>query len=118
MGGQESNTILEINRILKVNAYFIAWRIPFAWSVYEYFNYIMNKWHHPRRYTLAELKYLLNFGEIIDYRFDGLGFVRVRMIFNYNNLMNYILRWVENILGKLKPFHFLLNDIFIIVKKF
>ena len=54
-GGDLNYSLNEIIRILKVGGNIFIWRLPFAFSIWEYFRYIFRGWYHPERYTPLQI---------------------------------------------------------------
>lgn len=118
-GGDLNHSLNEIIRVLKPGGYLIIWRLPFAFSIWEYFRYTLNHWYHPERYTPLQVndlarKYRL---EVVELSLDGLFFVSFRCFLRKFRVTNFIVEHLENLLNKLPLLHFLLNDIFCILKK-
>lgn len=116
-GGDISVSIKEIKRILKKNGKFFIWRLPFAFSIWEYCNHIINKWYHYERFTPNQIKFLakyhsfkLNFIEL-----DGIFFFKVRAILRSTLITSFLVDFFEK-LCNLKFLNFLLNDIFCVLE--
>lgn len=118
-GGDLSHSLNEIIRILKPQGYFVIWRLPFAFSIWEYFRYLLNHWYHPERYTPLQIKNLCEKYnlEIVEIGLDGIFFVSFRCFLRKFRISNYLVNNLELFFNKIPLFHFLLNDLFCVLKK-
>ena len=117
-GGNIDFSLRELLRICLPGGRIYVWRLPFAWSIWEYFRYVLGQWVHPDRYTVQqllnlEIKFPLN---LVEYELDGFLFVHLRAMFMrtcfFADMFNYFERLIN-----LRFFHFLLNDIFVVFEK-
>jgi predicted SAM-dependent methyltransferase len=118
-GGDFDNSLKEIIRVLKPGGSIVIWRLPFAFSIWEYFRYALKHWYHPERYTPLQIhhlakKYNLS---VMDIGLDGVFFVSFRCYLRRFKILNKFVNWLEVRINKIALFHFLLNDIYCILKK-
>jgi len=118
-GGDLDKTMNELNRILKPGGRIYILRLPFAFSIWEYFRYFSGSWYHMERYTPHQLiffarKYNLR---LVSLRLDGFLFVRLRAFIRKTNIGNKAIFLAEKFLYKFKFAHFLLNDIYCVLRK-
>lgn len=118
-GGNLDTTLKEIIRVLKPGGYIVIWRLPFAFSIWEYFRYSLKHWYHPERYTSNQIfniarNYNLSVKHI---SLDGFLFVSLRCFLRKYRITNTLITKLEYFIGTKVSLHFLLNDIFCILKK-
>ena len=119
-GGALESTLSEIFRVLTPGGVFVCWRLPFSFSIWEYFRYARSDWCHEDRYTPLRVKSLMrNFGfEVTKISLDGLGFVAMRAALRRSLFGNKAVESAEHFLDAHSSCHLLLNDIcFVAVKR-
>ena len=117
-GGYIDVSIRELLRICLPGGKLYIWRLPFAWSIWEYFRYVQGRWAHPERYTVQQLKNLeMKFPlKLIRYELDGFLFFRLRAMLMRTCFFADMINCLEKFIN-LRFFHFLLNDIFVVFEK-
>lgn len=118
-GGDLDYSLKEIIRVLSPGGYIVVWRLPFAFSIWEYFRYSLRHWYHPERYTPLQIKHLAKKYNlsVIDIGLDGVFFVSLRCYLRKFNISNRFINFLEIRINKIPLLHFLLNDIYCILKK-
>jgi SAM-dependent methyltransferase len=118
-GGSLDSTLGEIRRVLKPGGVFICWRLPFAFSIWEYFRHARCEWYHEDRYTPLRVKSLMsNSGFLLsELHLDGLGFVAMRASLRRSVLGHKAVDAVELFFNAHPSSHFLLNDICFVASK-
>jgi SAM-dependent methyltransferase len=118
-GGSLESTLGEIRRVLKPGGIFICWRLPFSFSIWEYFRYSRAEWYHEDRYTPLRVKSLVrNAGfELTEIRLDGLGFVAIRAALRRSLLGHKAVNAAEIFFDAHPSSHLLLNDICFVAAK-
>lgn len=118
-GGDRSLSLKEISRVLKPNGFFVAWRLPFAFSIWEYYRYARRQWYHEDRYTPSEVSTLIrNHGFRMEKMVvDGLFFVAVRSFARRFRIGNSLINVLEKGCNRFSALHFLLNDIYFVARK-
>jgi len=109
----------EIIRVLSPGGYIVIWRLPFAFSLWEYFRYSLRHWYHPERYTPLQIEHLAKKYNlsVIDIGLDGVFFVSLRCYLRKFKILNIFVNFLETRINKIPSLHFLLNDIYCILKK-
>ena len=117
-GGNIDTSLRELLRICLPGGKVYIWRLPFAWSVWEYFRYVQGRWEHPDRYTVQQLQNLeIKFPfKLVEYELDGFLFFRLRAMLMRTCVMADLFNKFEKLLN-LRFFHVLLNDIFVVFEK-
>ena len=116
-GGDIKVTIDEIKRVLKQKGEFVIWRLPFAFSIWEYFNHCVNKWYHFERFTPNQIKLIAlnNNLELKSIELDGVFFFKIRTLLRSNKITNFFIDFVEY-LCNFRFLNFLLNDIYCVLE--
>jgi SAM-dependent methyltransferase len=114
-GGSLEFSLNEISRVLRPGGRFLVWRLPFAFSIWEYAKYCCSKWSHEERFTMRQLerwndKHRL---KIVKCELDGFLFVRLRAFMRGTYYGHELVKSIERFLNW-RPMNFLLNDIFVI----
>ena len=117
-GGSIDLSMRELLRVCSLGGKIYVWRLPFAWSIWEYFRYLQGRWVHPDRYTVQQLLNLkVKFPlKVVYYELDGFLFFRLRGMLMRTCVLTDIFNSFERLIN-VKIFHFLLNDIFVIFEK-
>jgi SAM-dependent methyltransferase len=118
-GGSLEASLDEIRRVLKPGGVFLCWRLPFSFSIWEYFRYSRGDWYHEDRYTPLRVKSLMrNAGfTLTEIRHDGLGFVALRAALRRSLLGHKAVEAAEGFFDAHPSTHLLLNDICFVAAK-
>jgi SAM-dependent methyltransferase len=117
-GGYMDVSLKELLRICLSGGKIYIWRLPFAWSIWEYIRYVQGRWVHPDRYTVQQLQNLESKFplKLVQYELDGFLFFRLRAMFMRTCSLADMFNYFEKLMN-LRFFHFLLNDIFVVFEK-
>jgi SAM-dependent methyltransferase len=118
-GGALESTLSEIFRVLTPGGVFICWRLPFSFSIWEYFRYALGDWYHEDRYTPHRVQSLMsNAGfSLTEISLDGLGFVAMRAALRRSMFGHKAVEAAEFFLNAHSSCHLLLNDICFVATK-